>query len=46
MNQELLSIRSSGDHQAQTKKVVHRSLQRNPGSPNLATKQLGDIFID
>jgi hypothetical protein len=45
MNQELLSIRLSGDHQTQPKKVVHRRLQGSARSADLAAKLLGNILI-
>jgi hypothetical protein len=45
MNQELLSIWLSGDHQTQPKKVVHRRLQGSARSANLAAKLLGNILI-
>ena len=44
-NHEWLSLRFSGDHQPHSKKVVHRSLQRGAGSPDLAAKQFSHVFI-
>jgi len=46
MNQERLSIRLSGNHQTQPKKVVHRRLERSARSANLAAKLLGNIVIN